>query len=360
MHESGIKVSVIIPVYNAAEFLERAVLSALELSQTAEVLLVEDGSKDDSMNICKTLEKTHAKVKLLTHPGNRNKGAGQSRNLGIENATSAFVAFLDADDIYLPNRFDAEEKILPSNPNIDGVYGALGVQFFSEQGRLDFNRVEGGELTTTNRKVEPEELKWVLLDLIQGVGFFSIDTLTIKKKALSRSGLFPGIKYHEDTIFIIKLAFNSILVGGIIDRPIGVRGVHDNNTITKNENPVQTRLIMYAELLHWAKHSNQPKEFIRMLKAKRVTFETADGARVKRLFVFLKEMVVNPLFRRYTLFFNPAAVNVLGYDFGHIVIKMKEFLLKRVLKQDSSNHAFFEFLRSIESKLKMSEHAKTH
>src|SRR5690349_14845174 len=94
------KVSVIIPVYNAAKFLRQAVESAVHLPEVAEIVLVEDRSPDNALQICGELVREFSKVKMYQHPNNENRGAGASRNLGIEKSTFPYVAFLDADDRY--------------------------------------------------------------------------------------------------------------------------------------------------------------------------------------------------------------------------------------------------------------------
>ncbi|MGZ5284046.1 MAG: glycosyltransferase family 2 protein, partial [Kaistella sp.] len=76
------KISVIIPVYNAAAFLRKAVESALKHTAVAEVLLIEDASPDHSLEICKELVSENQKVKLFQHHDLGNHGAGASRNLG--------------------------------------------------------------------------------------------------------------------------------------------------------------------------------------------------------------------------------------------------------------------------------------
>ncbi len=123
------KVSVIIPVYNAEPFLEKAVKSALEQLQTGEIILVEDAPPDNCYTICQRLESEHHKVKLYTHPNRANRGAGASRNLGIQMASCPYIAFLDADDYYLPIRFLKTEEVFSINPKIDGVYEACGFEF---------------------------------------------------------------------------------------------------------------------------------------------------------------------------------------------------------------------------------------
>ena len=168
-------ISVIIPVFNAERFLQKAVESALLLPEVKEVLLVEDGSNDHSFEICKALETGNDKVRLFVHSNHENKGAGASRNVGIENATGDFIAFLDADDFYLPNRFEAERNIFETQPDVDGVYGALGFHYYSEQGKEKYDQASFGKLTTLNGKPAPDELFLSLAWLHPGInGHFSI------------------------------------------------------------------------------------------------------------------------------------------------------------------------------------------
>jgi len=92
-----VKVSVVIPVYNAAEFVRKAVESALEQEQTSQVVLVEDGSIDGSLAVCRQLESQYPSVTLVRHMDGGNHGAGASRNPGIQRSDAPFVAFLDDD-----------------------------------------------------------------------------------------------------------------------------------------------------------------------------------------------------------------------------------------------------------------------
>lgn len=97
------KVSVIIPVYNVAKYIERCLLSVLNQTwHDLEVILVNDCTPDNSMEIVETLIASHAQgavVKCLTHENNRGQSA--ARNTGIRVATGDYIYFLDSDD-YLP------------------------------------------------------------------------------------------------------------------------------------------------------------------------------------------------------------------------------------------------------------------
>src|SRR6187401_917604 len=109
-------ISVIIPVFKAEKHIRKAVESALQFDEVKEVILIEDGSPDNSLSVCIALCKEFPRVKLFRHTDEKNHGAGASRNLGLSNASCNFIAFLDADDYFLSNRFDTEQEIFKIHP----------------------------------------------------------------------------------------------------------------------------------------------------------------------------------------------------------------------------------------------------
>ena len=93
------KISVIIPVYNAQNSIKRALESVLSQSyQDFEIILVDDGSKDDSLQIINSFAKDYSCIRVFSQV---NAGPGRARGKGIEHATGEYLFFLDADD-YLP------------------------------------------------------------------------------------------------------------------------------------------------------------------------------------------------------------------------------------------------------------------
>lgn len=95
--------SVIIPVYNAEHFIEKCVKSILFYdAEDLEVLLVDDGSKDNSLQICHRLQQEDPRVVVIAK---ENQGVSAARNVGLERAKGKFVLFADADDYYEQNTF---------------------------------------------------------------------------------------------------------------------------------------------------------------------------------------------------------------------------------------------------------------
>ncbi|MCD7782065.1 MAG: glycosyltransferase [Methanosphaera sp.] len=102
-----VKVSVVMPVYNAEEYLERTINSVFEQTLSdIEVICVDDGSTDNSMNILNHLAKQYGNIKVYSQ---ENQGSGKARNHGIDEASGEYIAFIDADDVYIDE--DALEKL---------------------------------------------------------------------------------------------------------------------------------------------------------------------------------------------------------------------------------------------------------
>ncbi|SIQ04754.1 Glycosyl transferase family 2 [Chryseobacterium sp. RU37D] len=179
------KISVIIPVYNAEKYVTQAVESALQFEEVCEVILVEDKSQDNALAICEELAKKHEKVKLFQHPDQGNHGASASRNLGIEKAAGDFIAFLDADDYFLPNWFDAERELF-KDPKVDEGYGALKAYFCSEVVKSQYYRVLTSSMTFVYKKYHPKEVFPGQLYMHGSFGIFSIMALTIHRNALMK------------------------------------------------------------------------------------------------------------------------------------------------------------------------------
>ncbi len=96
-----VKVSIIMPIYNRAKVLPKAVRSVLNQTlHEIELLCINDGSTDDSIKVLKRIAREDSRVRILSQ---RNKGAGPARNYGLKRARGEFVAFLDSDDWYASN-----------------------------------------------------------------------------------------------------------------------------------------------------------------------------------------------------------------------------------------------------------------
>lgn len=252
------KVSVIIPVYNCENYIEKAITSALLQPEVFEIIVVNDGSTDGTENSLQNLQKAYPKVKVFHHQNKVNKGRSASRNLGIQKATGNFIAFLDADDFYLENRFKNDQFIFENNPEADGVYNAIGAHFYREASTEEKNQLN---LYSLSEAIEPKHLFQVLF--FGKKGHFSIDGLTLKKAVFTTVGYFnEKLKVSEDTELFFKLALKHHLVAGNLKSPVAVRGVHDTNIFNKTTLYKNSEITLYESLFLWSCKHHIPLRFL--------------------------------------------------------------------------------------------------
>lgn len=254
----------IIPVYNAAAYVTQAVESALAQPETAEVLLVEDGSPDNSLDVCRALASKYDKVRFLQHPNSENRGAGASRNLGMQSAKSDYVAFLDADDYYLPGRFSKTIHVINENHGCEGVYE--GVAMFVEPGagmeRWQAAGKSASHLQTVSASVSPENLAEALIE--GSAGYFHMNGLAIKSSVLQRSGLMnERLRLHQDTEFIMRLAMTTKLLPGSLVQPVAMWRVHPSNRISAPRSlatQYRDRMKYWRSLYGWVRQNGTTEQ----------------------------------------------------------------------------------------------------
>jgi glycosyltransferase involved in cell wall biosynthesis len=119
------RVSAILIVFNGREFIEEAIASIAEQSMADwELLIVDDGSTDGTVPLVRDLiRRDPARMRLLFHPDRGNHGMSATRNLGLSQARGEFVAFLDADDVWLPHKLEEQTAILDRDTACAMVYG---------------------------------------------------------------------------------------------------------------------------------------------------------------------------------------------------------------------------------------------
>lgn len=142
-----IRVSVIIPVYNAQDYIRQCLDSLLLWNELRfEVICVDDGSKDDSLRILREYEEKDPRVKVITQP---NGGAGAARNHGMQYAKGEYLSFLDADDYFEYDMlYKAYEKAFTDDTDITA--------FRSDQFYEDTGAVEAIEYTI-NKSLLPDQ-----------------------------------------------------------------------------------------------------------------------------------------------------------------------------------------------------------
>ncbi len=129
-------VSAIVIFLNAGQFIEEALQSVFaQTYDNWELLLVDDGSNDQSTAIARRYAAEYPeRVRYFEHPSHQNRGINASRNLGVRHAKGKYIAFLDADDVWLPHKLEQQVPILESQREAAMVYG-LSEYWYSWTGK---------------------------------------------------------------------------------------------------------------------------------------------------------------------------------------------------------------------------------
>ena len=303
-------VSVIVPVYNAGQFIRRAVEHIIVQPEVSEIILVEDGSADKSLDICKKLESHYPIIKLFRHEGGVNLGAGATRNAGVRHATNEYIAFADADNFYLPNRFKIDKEIFDKDPSIDGVYQAQGVHYENDEAKQKFFDAGLGdaEFLSVSETIPPEELLRTMLGrhpsakIIGGLG---IDAITLRRRCFEKAGYFaPELKLQQDVYFFMKLAACCRMYPGNLNEPVALRGVHGNMRSTDSEFMDKCRRLRWELLNDWfSKNISDPEQTL-LFKFAYTDFKIRDSRKFQSIFELVKCFFQQPrsLFHEYGRF----------------------------------------------------------
>jgi glycosyltransferase involved in cell wall biosynthesis len=209
-------VSVIIPAYNRGKFINRAINSVLfQTYSNLEVIVVDDGSSDDTIAKIRVLQKNDPRVKVFRHQHNR--GAQAARNTGIRLAQANFIAFLDSDNEWLPYKLERQMPLFSSGEKDLGVVYS-GFRWDYADGRKSIN-----SLPRYRGDIYRDALRNWIADT---------STLIVRKEILYKAGLCnEGIRAYQEWDLCIRLArFTKF---EFISEPLSIYHCHDDPTISK-------------------------------------------------------------------------------------------------------------------------------
>lgn len=244
------RISSIIPVYNAAPYLRRAVESLLVTHDAnLEIVIVDDGSTDGSVQLGEQLQQElPGVVRFAQHPAGENRGVSATRNLGFEVSTGEWLALLDADDYVLPHRFESARKILSSRLDVDGVYQLCGIEFETDQARQSWWNTS--DLFGFSHWIQPREL---IFELLRGQ-CWATSAIVFRRTLLNRTGLFdPHLKLAEDCHLWFRMAIAGNLIPGDLSQPVSVYWRHEDSAHQPSPRMRLPMVRAMTEFLKWMK-----------------------------------------------------------------------------------------------------------
>ena len=240
-------ISIIVPIYNAEKYIEKCINSlSKQTYKNIEIILVDDGSKDNSYKICRNLQKNDRRIRIFLK---KNGGASSARNKGLDEAKGEFITFVDVDD-YVEETFvqTMYEMIILHNTDIaickpikqysDGIIienkKYPEVSWYNGEGLLKFLKLEFN-------------IDW-------GAVWNKLFKAEIIEKYKLRYD--ETIKYGEDYLFVGSYLANTY--SGYITDKIEYHYIYSNNSISNKYN---TSKKVDVELLSWIKSGEELKKY---------------------------------------------------------------------------------------------------
>ena len=191
------KISVIVPIYNAEQFLNRSVGSIQKQSyQNLEIILVNDGSTDDSQIVCEELAKKDNRIKVINQP---NGGLSNARNTGLSVATGDYVGFVDADDYINNNMYSS---LLKNSLDYSADISCGHAFVHSRDGKI-VNLSDEDRIVTT-----PATRKDILDSHLNGMVTTAVWDKLFKREAISDIRFDENL-FNEDAGFMLDVCLNS-------------------------------------------------------------------------------------------------------------------------------------------------------
>ena len=292
-------VSVIIIFLNAEEFIQEAVDSVFaQTYKDWELLLVDDGSTDASTTIARCYAEAYPeKMHYLEHPAHQNRGMSASRNLGIANAKGEYIAFLDADDVWLSHKLEQQVRILESLPEVGMVFGTTQWWYSWTGNQEDIGRDYTHELgVSPNSLLQPSEL------LIRSLPRESISPCTcsvlLRRAAVEQVGGFEEIfrGLYEDQAFFAKVSLTTPIFAS--PTPVARYRQHLKSNCSvaeKNRQYIAARKLFLNWMIHYLKSRSYQNQEV--WQALRRELQAISPSLLARLYQFARQGFPGKLYR---------------------------------------------------------------
>uniref|UniRef100_UPI004055FE8A glycosyltransferase family 2 protein n=1 Tax=Acetatifactor sp. TaxID=1872090 RepID=UPI004055FE8A len=194
----GQLISVIVPVYNVAEYVEECITSILcQTYEDIQIVIIDDGSSDESGKICDRIARNDNRI-VVFHQ--ENKGLSVARNRGIENAQGEYLAFIDSDDLLAPNFL---EVLYTAMLRTDADIAQCDMFPFSDKQKiLPKQRQHQNQMILTSREANQ-------MIYIKRKSEYTVVCNKLFKKTLFKDIRFPAGKIHEDTFTTHKIYYKA-------------------------------------------------------------------------------------------------------------------------------------------------------
>jgi glycosyltransferase involved in cell wall biosynthesis len=304
------KVSVIIPIYNRADLLPRAMSSVLNQTfQDFELIIVDDGSTDNTKQVVEEFQKKDKRIKYIWQEN--SGGPAKPRNIGIKDSQGEYIAFLDSDDDWLPEKLEKQLEIFEKNRQTNLGFVGCNALIVKEDKIQEY---------------KTPKYKNILPKILEGCFIWSCSSVIIKKLVLDKVGFFDeNLKIGDDWDMWIRIIINGYSFD-FVDEPLFKYYIHSGNiSALKN---IKKIAVDYNFLLEKYKkyYEQNPKIYSNRLRYTGASYILAKDLKKGREY-FKKSIKINPLnFKSYSRFL----FSLLGSNFYYKLIQIKKFIFNKI------------------------------
>ena len=233
----NIKVSVIIPIYNSEQYLEKCIKSVIEQEyENIEIILINDGSEDNSGIICDMFAKRDNRIKVLH---NTNQGVSISRNLGINIASGEYLFFMDSDDYIEANTISVLiERVKKSKSDLL-IFGYNNID------KIKKNTI----VYNLDKIIHIDELLEIMLDKKYYMYFNYLWNKLYKTECIKNNKILfnSQVNLGEDALFNVEV-YKNIKNIEFVKLPLYNYVLKDSNSLTSKKNKIEYTLNVYKNI----------------------------------------------------------------------------------------------------------------
>lgn len=305
-------VSIIIPTYNRASFLEETIVSIQNQTYTNwECIIVDDGSTDTSMALLTKMAEEDTRIKVLQRPSHLKKGGNTCRNMGLDHAQGTYIQFFDSDDLMKKEMLQEKISLLQSD---DYEYVISKTESFQHPDPLDIIDKQDHYYTFDTCAISHENY------VTQKVNWLTPDFMGI-------STLFESLRFNnklpsgQEYNLFAKLTLQSKR-GIVLDRFTTLRRMHDTSIramLNKDKDRLKRdRALLYKETYNELKKKNAPSKSLKFLLKSLCKLYLNDKPSFKNMLFIQKELSYLYSFKiasQYVLYQISAVFFNKGYQF---------------------------------------------
>lgn len=220
-------ISIVVPVYNTERYLRECLNSLLAQTYSdIEIIIVDDGSTDNSFEICQDFQRKDNRVKVFHK---ENSGVSDSRNYGIKIAKGEYISFCDSDDVVVPELYQMLLDVV-NESHVDRVVS--GYAYLFDDGRTLYNKPR-----IADGKYEARVILKKMIDdgTLSGFLFSGVNNSIFKTNIIKENEILfdPEIRYNEDSLFSFKYMLYSKSIFSLQSHPTYFYRQHDSSATHK-------------------------------------------------------------------------------------------------------------------------------